>query len=90
MSVGLGNVWRFPYTAFRNGGGAFLIPYIVVLLLIGKPLYFLEMSVGQFVSGGPVKVWVVSPALRGRFGVGNFQFVPIIVNCGTTRNTYFP
>lgn len=36
VSVGLGNIWRFPFTAYENGGGAFLIPYIVVLFLIGK------------------------------------------------------
>lgn len=35
VSVGLGNIWRFPFTAYENGGGAFLIPYIVVLFLIG-------------------------------------------------------
>lgn len=35
VSVGLGNIWRFPFTAYENGGGAFLIPYIIVLFLIG-------------------------------------------------------
>ena len=54
--VGLGNVWRFPYTAYSNGGGAFLIPYIIVLMLIGRPLYFMELSMGQFSSSSSVKV----------------------------------
>ena len=65
MSVGLGNVWRFPHTAYSNGGGAFLIPYLVVLIFIGKPLYFLEMALGQFSSYGPVKIWQAAPILKG-------------------------
>jgi len=65
MSVGLGNVWRFPFTAYKNGGGAFLIPYLIVLVLIGRPLYLLELGLGQFCSGGSVKVWRLSPAFRG-------------------------
>lgn len=65
FSVGLGNVWRFPYTAYQNGGGAFLVPYIIVLFIIGKPIYYLEMTLGQFSSRSCVQVWSISPAFRG-------------------------
>jgi len=65
MSVGLGNVWRFPFTAYENGGGAFLIPYLIVLMFIGRPLYLLELGLGQFCSGGCIKVWDLSPVFRG-------------------------
>ncbi|XP_017760556.1 PREDICTED: sodium-dependent nutrient amino acid transporter 1-like isoform X1 [Eufriesea mexicana] len=65
FSVGLGNVWRFPYTAYENGGGAFLVPYIIVLFIIGKPIYYMEMILGQFSSRSCVQVWSVSPAFRG-------------------------
>lgn len=66
MSVGLGNVWRFPFTALDNGGGAFLIPYLIVLFLIGKPIYYLEMVIGQFSSRGSVKVFELCPAMKGK------------------------
>lgn len=69
MSVGLGNVWRFPFIAVDNGGGAFLIPYLIVLLLVGKPIYYLEMVIGQFSSRGAAKVYDFCPAMRG-VGIG--------------------
>ena len=65
MSVGLGNVWRFPFTAYENGGGAFLIPYMIVLFFVGRPLYFLELALGQFSSAGCVNVWSMVPAMAG-------------------------
>ncbi|KAH8345443.1 hypothetical protein KR084_000740 [Drosophila pseudotakahashii] len=65
LSVGLGNVWRFPFTALENGGGAFVIPYLIVLVLVGKPVYYLEMLLGQFSSRGSVKVYDFSPIMRG-------------------------
>lgn len=61
----MGNIWRFPFTAYENGGGAFLIPYIIVLLLIGKPLYYLEMALGQFTSRGSVKALTAIPVMKG-------------------------
>lgn len=76
----LGNVWRFPFTAYENGGGAFLIPYIIVLLTIGRPLYFMELALGQFASRGSVKVWDMVPGLRGKLlltfiMVGSYFFI---------------
>ena len=47
-AVGLGNLWGFPYKLYSYGGGAFLIPYIVALLLVGIPLMILEFSLGHF------------------------------------------
>ncbi|NLV80549.1 MAG: sodium-dependent transporter [Rhodococcus sp.] len=52
-AVGLGNIWRFPYVAYENGGGAFLIPYLIALLTAGIPLLFVDYALGHKFRGSP-------------------------------------
>ena len=45
-AVGLGNIWRYPYVVYTNGGGSFLIPYLFAILVLGVPFLLLEYGVG--------------------------------------------
>lgn len=54
FSVGLGNIWRFPYLTGENGGGAFLLVYILICLVIGIPLFVMEMTLGRKAQKNPI------------------------------------
>lgn len=78
-AVGLGNIWRFPGVAYSNGGGAFLIPYLVSLVLVGLVVLLLDYAIGHKFRGGPP---LALRRLGGRFGefVGWIQtFTPVVI-----------
>lgn len=56
-AIGLGNLWRFPFQAYKNGGGAFFLPYVVALFTCGIPLMILEYQLGRKVRGGSTKAF---------------------------------
>lgn len=79
FSVGLGNVWRFPYLCYKNGGGAFLIPYFICVIIGGIPLFYLEVAVGQFMGIAGLNAWKICPILQG-IGIST-TIIVFFLNC---------
>ncbi|XP_077285468.1 sodium- and chloride-dependent glycine transporter 1-like [Arctopsyche grandis] len=80
-AIGIGNIWRFPYLCYRNGGGAFLIPYTLTMFFCGIPLYYMEANIGQFSNTGCITMFRMSPFFRGA------GYAMIIMN--TLCNAYY-
>ncbi|XP_076591922.1 solute carrier family 6 member 4a [Chaetodon auriga] len=65
-AVDLGNVWRFPYICYQNGGGAFLLPYLLMAVFGGVPLFYMELALGQFHRSGCISIWKhICPIFKG-------------------------
>lgn len=64
-SVGVGDLWRFPYLVMKNGGGAFLIPIVIFNIFGAMPIVYMEMIMGQYSQSGAVPAWNVCPLLKG-------------------------
>jgi NSS family neurotransmitter:Na+ symporter len=67
-AIGLGNIWRFSYVAGDNGGGAFLLVYIVAVLLIGLPLMLAELALGRHGRGDVVQAFARAAPGQGLAG----------------------
>ncbi|GAA2032537.1 sodium-dependent transporter [Agromyces tropicus] len=67
-AVGLGNIWRFPGVAYENGGGAFIIPYLVALVTAGIPILFLDYALGHRFRGA-------APTAFRRLGGGRLKWL---------------
>ena len=66
VTVGLGNVWRFPYLCYKNGGGVFLVIYLTTMIVCGIPIVLQEVVIGQFLGeGGSTMIGKVCPILKG-------------------------
>lgn len=77
-AVGLGNLWRFPYLAAKNGGGVFILVYIVMALTFGFALMTTEIAIGRKTRLSPIKAY---SALDKRFGFLGYiaSFVPMLI-----------
>lgn len=56
-AIGIGNVWKFPYMAGQGGGGAFVLFYLIFLLMLGLPIMTMEFAVGRASQKSPVKAY---------------------------------
>lgn len=66
FAVGLGNLWRFPYLAGQNGGGAFILLYVCAVFVIGLPLVVAELAIGRTGGADPARAWRRVAAAEGR------------------------
>ncbi len=78
-AIGLGNIWRFPYLVGKNGGAAFVIIYLAIVILIGLPVMIAEVGLGRFTRRNPVGAFTKAAPNSGWRIVG---VLGVITGCG--------
>jgi NSS family neurotransmitter:Na+ symporter len=66
LAAGFGNLYRLPQTTLLQGGLPFLVAYVVLTVLVGLPLLFLELGIGQLAQEGFIKSWRAVPFFKGQ------------------------
>ncbi|KAI0226297.1 Sodium-dependent serotonin transporter [Lamellibrachia satsuma] len=92
FAVDLGNIWRFPAVCYRNGGGAFLLPYLIMYVFGGLPLFYMELALGQYQRAGCITVWKrICPMFKGiGFGICVIaSYVAMYYNTVIAWSVYF-
>ena len=86
--VGLGNIWRFPYLVYESGGACFLIPYFIMLFLVGLPCLYMEFAIGLITQRGPVHALeAICPLFKGELS-HSINRSPSDLLVGTLCNKY--
>ncbi|VDM97842.1 unnamed protein product [Thelazia callipaeda] len=91
-AVDLGNIWRFPSVCYRHGGGAFLIPYVIMLVIGGLPMFYMELALGQFHRSGCISIWKkICPMFKGiGYGICFIcTFIACFYNAVIAHSLYF-
>jgi len=71
-AVGLGNIWKFPYIAGQNGGGAFVLVYLACVIFIGMPVMMSEILIGRRGRRNPIAIIVPCHRVTSASGVGGY------------------
>jgi len=74
-AVGIGNIWRFPYIVGANGGGAFLVPYLIAVFLFGLPLMVLELAIGRSTGRSIVSAF---RSIQQRFTAAGIAIIAVV------------
>lgn len=79
-AIGLGNIWRFPYTVGENGGGAFILLYIAFVFLLGVPVLMSEIAIGRRSQKNVIGTFkILAPSHKGWIGVGVLSIVTALI-----------
>lgn len=77
-AIGLGNIWKFPYMVGENGGGAFVIVYIICVLCFGLPLMIAEMLLGKISNSDPIKSFKVIVGNKYQYSLGQAGWLFVV------------